>query len=194
MMAVSGIRALAAGLLPAAGAVLLAACGAPPEPLPTAPPEAVGSAGAPSAYPSAGVPSTYPAPSGGLTAGYPTLGLSTPPPLPTVTMTPTTRAPSPAPRCAHGPTAAQVIAVVKAEPGIPTDLRIDVKQGPFCAGTWQFTVLGEAGKTLDEVDPLLVVTTGRPRALTVVEAGADVCSSHVEDAAPTGIRVLACGA
>jgi hypothetical protein len=39
-----------------------------------------------------------------------------------------------------------------------------------------------------------VVTTGQPSALTVVEAGGDVCSSHVENAAPSGIRVLACGA
>jgi hypothetical protein len=135
-------------------------------------------------------------PSGGLTAGgYPTLRLPIQPTaaLPTVTTTPTTPRPSPAPRCAHGPTAAQVIAVVRAEPGIPTGLTLDIKQGPYCAGTWQFTVLGEAGKTLDEVDPLLVVTTGRPSALTVVEAGADVCSNHVEQAAPAGIRVLACG-
>jgi hypothetical protein len=86
-----------------------------------------------------------------------------------------------------------VIAVVRAQPGIPTGPTLDVKQGPFCAGRWQFTVVGEADKTLDQVDPLLVVTTGRPSALTVVEAGADVCSSHVEDAAPAGIRVLACG-
>jgi hypothetical protein len=86
-----------------------------------------------------------------------------------------------------------VIAVVRTRPGIPTGLQLAVKQGPFCAEKWQFTVLGEAGKTLDEVDPLLAVTTGRPSALTVVEAGADVCSSHVEAAAPSGIRVLACG-
>jgi hypothetical protein len=173
-----------------AAVVLLAACGAPPEPLPSAPPPVVASAGPPSAVPSA-LPSAlpaYPAPTG--TAGMPTYPAAT---LPAVIPTTTSPAPSPAPSCAHGPTAAQVIAVVRTRPGIPTGPRLDAKQGPFCAGTWQFTVLGEAGKTLDEVDPLLVVTTGRPTALTVVEAGADVCSSHVEDAAPTGIRVLACG-
>ena len=172
-------------------AVLLAACGAPPEPLPTAPPAVTGSAGPPSAFPSAfpsALPLTYPTPTG--TLGVPTYPTPT---LPTVTPTPTSPQPSPAPSCTHGPTAAQVIAVVRTRPGIPTGPRLDVKQGPFCAGTWQFSVLGEAGKTLDQVEPLLVVTTGRPSALTVVEAGADVCSSHVEDAAPTGIRVLACG-
>jgi hypothetical protein len=178
-------RALVIRLL--AAVVLLAACGAPPEPLPTAPPPVVASAGPPSAVPPT-LPSAYPVPTG--TAGMPTYPAAT---LPAVTLTTTSPAPSPAPSCAHGPTAAQVIAVVRTRPGIPTGPRLDAKQGPFCAGTWQFTVLGEVGKTLDEVDPLLVVTTGRPRALTVVEAGADVCSSHVEDAAPTGIRVLACG-
>ena len=178
-------RALVIRLL--AAVVLLAACGAPPEPLPTAPPPATASAGPPSIVPSA-LPSAYPAPTG--TAGVPTYPAAT---LPAVTPPTTSPAPSPAPSCAHGPTAAQVIAVVRTRPGIPTGPRLDAKQGPFCAGTWQFTVLGEAGKTLDQVDPLLVVTTGRPAALTVVEAGADVCSSHVESAAPTGIRVLACG-
>jgi hypothetical protein len=179
MRAVFRLTTSAAPLL--AVAVLVAACGAPPEPLPTAPPEAVSSAAVASGYPSAG-PTTYPMPSGGLPAnGNPTLGLPTypTPTLPTVTPAPTTPRPSPAPECRHGPSAAQVIAVVRARPGIPTGPRLDAKQGPYCAGTWQFTVLGEAGKTLDQVEPLLVVTTGRPSALTVVEAGADVCSSHV---------------
>jgi hypothetical protein len=177
-------------------AVLLAACGAPPEPAPTGPPEAPESNVPVSVAPPSAGPPAYPMPSGGLpAAGYPTPGLPTypTPTLPTVTPTRTSPPPSPAPRCAHGPSPAQVIAVVSAQPGMPSGLTLDVKQGPFCAGTWQFTVLGEAGKSLDEVDPLLVVTTGRPSALTVVEAGDDVCSSHVEDAAPAGIRVLACG-
>jgi hypothetical protein len=201
MRAVFRVTALAARLL--AVAVLVGACGAPPEPLPTAPPEAVGSGGPASDYPSA-APTVYPVPSGGVpVGGYPTPGLPmypTPglpmyptPTLPTVRPAPTTPRPSTAPRSTHGPSAAQVIAVVRTRPGIPTDPSLDVKRGPFCAGTWQFTVLGEVGKTLDEVDPLLVVTTGRPSALTVVEAGADVCSSHVEEDAPSGIRVLACG-
>jgi hypothetical protein len=171
-------------------AVLVAACGAPPEPLPTAPPPAAGSAEAPSMFPSAAAP-TYPAqatPTG--TLALPTYPRAT---LPAVTISPAPPRPSPAPKCVRGPTATQVIAVVHALPGIPPSPKLDVKQGPFCAGRWQFTVLGEAGKTLDDVDPLLVVTTGRPSALTVVEAGADVCSSHVENAAPSGIRVLACG-
>jgi hypothetical protein len=190
MRAVFRLTAFATRLL--AVAVLVTACGGPPEPLPTAPPPPAGTAGAPSTYPPAVAPSypAYPTPTVTLRIpAYPT------PTLPTVTVTvaPTSPRPSPAPRCTHGPTATQVIAVVHAQPGIPTGPKLDVKQGPFCAGRWQFTVLGEAGKTLDQVDPLLVVTTGPPSALTVVEAGADVCSSHVEEAAPSGIRVLACG-
>jgi hypothetical protein len=171
--------------------VLVAACGAPPEPLPSAPPPATASAGVPPTNPSAEAQSypTYAMPTGTLA-----IPADPTPTLPTVTAAPTPPRPSPAPKCAHGPTARQVIAVVRARPGIPTGPALDVKQGPFCAGTWQFTVLGEAGKTLDQVEPLLVVTTGRPAALTVVEAGGDVCSSHVENAAPSGIRVLACGA
>jgi hypothetical protein len=193
MRAVIRLTALATPSL--AVAVLVAACGAPPEPVPTAPPPAATSAAAastyPSSYPSAEAPtnSAYPTPTG--TLGLPTYPTAT---LPAVTIRPTTPRPSPAPRCAHGPTGTQVITVVRAWPGIPTRPELDVKQGPFCAGKWQFTVLGQAGKTLDQVEPLLVVTTGRPSALRVVEAGADVCSTHVEDAAPSGIRVLACGA
>ena len=42
-------------------------------------------------------------------------------------------------------------------------------------------------------DPLLVVTRGKPAALILVEAGADVCSDTVQAQAPPGIRVRACG-
>jgi hypothetical protein len=194
MTPVARLTVITARLLAMAAAALLPACGMPPQPLPSAPPEAAGSAGTPSAYPSVGMP-VFPAPSeSGPAGGYPTVALPTlPTTVPKVTASPPPPRPSPAPACAHGPTAAQVVAVVKTRPGIPTGPALEAKQGPYCAGTWQFTVLGETGKTLDQVDPLLVVTTGRPPALTVVEAGADVCSSHVEHAAPSGIRVLACG-
>jgi hypothetical protein len=183
-------------LLPVAGALaLLAACGSPPEPLPTGPPEVYGTGPAPSgggAYPSGGVPS-MPLPTGGLpTAGYPTYA---PPTYPAPTTSPPRpTGPPPAPKCTSGPTAAQVLAVVKAAGSFPSGAKPEVKQGPFCAGTWQFTVIGEVGKTLDQVDPLLAVTTGKPASLKVEETGADVCSDHVQSAAPPGIRVLACGA
>jgi hypothetical protein len=190
------MTALAARLLPVAGATaLLAACGAPPEPLPTAPPEVYGSAPAPSGsagYPVAGLPSV-PLPTGAPTAAYPTYGLPAPGyPLPTTT-SPAPTGPPPAPKCTKGPTAAQVITVVKAKLAMPDTQKPEVKQGPYCAGSWQFTVIGEVGKTLDQVDPLLVVTTGKPASLKVEEAGADVCSDHVQSDAPPGVRVLACG-
>jgi hypothetical protein len=190
MMAVS--RATAPGgasstrLLAVLGAVLLlSACGEPPQPLPTGPPDRFGTVAPSSApgYPAAGLPPTY---------ALPTYPAATPP----VTLPPTTPAttgPPPAPRCAHGPTPAQVLAVVRTQPGIPSGVALDVKAGPYCAGGWQFTVVGESGKTLDQVDPLQVVTTGQPDALRVVEAGQDVCSDRVQSSAPPGIRVLACG-
>jgi hypothetical protein len=191
---------LAVRLLPVAGAVaLLTACGSPPEPLPTGPPEVYGTGPAPSgpagAFPSGGVPSIPLPTNGGLpTGGYPTYAPPTYPTYPAPTTSPPRpTGPPPAPKCTKGPTAAQVIAVVKATGSLPDGAKPEVKDGPRCAGTWQFTVIGEVGKTLDQVDPLLAVTTGKPTALKVEEVGADVCSDHVAAAAPPGIRVLACG-
>jgi hypothetical protein len=192
--------ALAATMATAGGA--LGACGRPPQPLPTAPPPPSASSGL-----SSGLPSAQPGSPGqpGLTGlpGLPGGAGVTPPvgPLPTYptlasTIQPTTRpsisGPKPAARCTSGPTGAQVLAVVKGTPGIP-DRELAVHAGPYCSGSWQFTELELAGKTEHQVEPLLVVTTGKPAALTVVEAGADVCSDRVQHDAPPGIRVRACG-
>ena len=193
--AATPVAAPSTRLLAVLGAVvLLSGCGAPPQPLPTGPPERYGTATpAPaSGYPTtAGLPpATYALPS------YPVAPPVTRPPAtfpPTTPTTPATTGPAPAPRCTDGPTPAQVLAVVRTQPGIPSGVALDVKDGPYCAGGWQFTVVGEYGKTLDQVDPLLVVTTGQPDALRVVEAGQDVCSDRVQTSAPPGIRVLACG-
>jgi hypothetical protein len=168
------------------GSALLVGCGSPPQPLPTAPPGPVGSGPLPSA--SAGIPSAI--------GAYPTMPtIPTIPVAPTTarTITPTTTPPpSPAGRCTSGPTRPQVLAVIKGRPGIPDD-DLAVTEGPYCAGSWQFTIVGIAGASDDAVEPLLVVTTGRPSALRVVEAGTDVCTDQVEDDAPPGIRVRACG-
>jgi hypothetical protein len=171
-------------------AAALSGCGSPPQPLPTAPPEAHGvpSASGSIAPPLATAP-TLPAAPVATPPTYPPLT------YPTLTTSPTTPAPptpSPAAKCKNGPTGAQVLAVVKGRPGIP-DQDLDVHAGPYCSGSWQFTELEIAGKDDDEVEPLLVVTTGKPSALTVVETGADVCSDRVQDDAPPGIRVRACG-
>jgi hypothetical protein len=116
-------------------------------------------------------------------------GITLPSSTPTTPPSPT---PSPAAKCTSGPTGAQVLAVIKGKPGIPNET-LEVHAGPYCSGSWQFTELEIAGKNADQVEPLLVVTTGKPTALTLVEAGADVCSDRVQHDAPPGIRVRACG-
>lgn len=191
---------------------LAAGCGgAPPQPLPTAPPPVTPSLGSlppghpsgppPGILPSGAVPTlpglppgglpTYPLPTNPLPAyPTPTRALPTGTTRPTTTR-PTTPPPSPAPRCAGGPTAAQVLAVLTGSPGVPTGAELKVTRGPFCARSWQFSTV--VLKAEPDSEPLQVVTTGRPTALTLVEAGADVCSDRVQTQAPPGIRVLACG-
>jgi len=190
------MTALAVRLLPVVGIVVLAGCGTPPQPLPTAPPPDFSQ---PSSIPSggAGVP-TFGSPTGVPTAGYPTYqnpAYPTYPGYPTYphATTPTTRpatGPPPAPKCTAGPTAAQILALLKDNPGVPANTHLVLKAGPYCAGTWQFSTVGSASATFD---PLQVVTDGKPSALKLVEAGADVCSNHVQQSAPVGIRVWACG-
>lgn len=194
-------RRAATRLLPVAGVLtaltLLAACGEPPQPALTAPPEAPGTASvSASAYPPVGFPTTLPtAP----VPTYPTAGLPT---YPTATTTPPTTAttttppgPSPAAKCTSGPTAQQVLTVVKNRPGIPEGADLKVIDGPFCAGSWQFSVLEiAAADAEDEYEPLLVVSKGAPATLKVIEAGADVCSVKIQTETPPGIRVRACGA
>lgn len=198
-------------LLPLIGlCAVLVGCGAPPQPLPTAPPRAAGTgsvAPSGSAYPPGVLPPGTVAP-GGLPAGLPTAGVATypvpgypgglptypgPPTTAVPTTTPARTTPPPAPRCTAGPTRPQVLAVVKDKPGIPSGRDLAVTEGPYCAGSWQFAVVRIVGESADESDPLLVVTTGRPAALTLVAAGADVCTDRVESDAPAGIRVRACG-
>jgi hypothetical protein len=122
----------------------------------------------------------------------PTTRTTTPATTPTTTRA--TPGPSAAPKCTSGPTAAQVIAVVEGTAGIP-DEPLKVVQGPFCSGQWQFSVMQIAENDAEDSDEeLSVVTTGRPTALTLIEAGTDVCSVKVQNDAPAGIRVRACGA
>jgi hypothetical protein len=210
MVAVRPLTSLTARLLPVIGAVaVLAACGSPPQPLPTAPPEAPRS-GLPSAsgsapaapYPTAGLPTGgYPTVPPATLPGFPQAYPPAYPPLPvpqapiprTTTTAPPTPRPTPAPKCTNGPTKAQVLAVIDGEPGIPPNDDLVVYAGPYCAGNWQFTTVEKVGKNPDNYDPLFVVTTGTPAALVLIEAGADVCSDQVQSDAPKGIRVRACG-
>ncbi|GLZ02211.1 hypothetical protein Acsp02_94620 [Actinoplanes sp. NBRC 103695] len=179
------------------GTAMLASCGTPPKPLPSAPPTPALSGGLSSsgAVPSLpGVPPTGAYPTGAYPtnpmpgATFPTQPTYTPPTYTTPTTTPP---PSPAPVCGGSPTKQQVLNAVKGKPGIPTK-PLEVRYGPYCAGGWQFTILGIVGQDEDEVDPLLLLTKGRPTSLRVVAAGADVCDG-LDSGAPAGIKVRACG-
>ncbi|RZU51086.1 hypothetical protein EV385_2885 [Krasilnikovia cinnamomea] len=136
--------------------------------------------------PSVSVPGV---PAGGLPTGVaPTF-----PTPPRTTAAPTTTPPpSPAGPCAKGPTGQQVLALINGKPGIP-DAPLKVAEGPFCAESWQFTTVRLAAENAEQDEPLFVVSRGKPSALRLVEAGADVCSDQVQADAPPGIRVRACG-
>lgn len=93
--------------------------------------------------------------------------------------------------CAGEPTAAQLVAAIRATPGaLPAGARLRLRSGPYCAATWQYAVLQVVADP--EPEPLQVVTRGRPRALTVVTTGTNVCTVTVRVEAPPGIRALAC--
>jgi hypothetical protein len=184
---------------------LLAACGEPPAPPLTAPPQASGSVNASgSAFPlPSGFTAPVPVPTGGVPPGIlptPYVPPATLPPVlttpPRTTTTTTTTRPTstvpPAAKCRNGPTAAQVLAVLEGLPGIP-EQELAVAAGPYCSGSWQFAEVQIANDP-NKAERLFVVTTGTPTALKVVEAGTDVCSTEVQTKAPAGIRVRACGA
>lgn len=188
-------------------ALLSGACGEPPQPLPTSPPRSLPS-------PSVVAPSlplgqqplptltgypTYPTNPGLPNPGLPNPGLPT---LPTRTFTtaprptPTTKSPSPTPshagRCTGEPTGGQILTLIKGKPGVP-NASLRTFEGPFCSGTWSFTTVEVVGRTQDEVEPLMVVATGKGSTLALVAAGSDVCVARVEAEAPPAVRVLACG-
>jgi hypothetical protein len=182
-----------------AGALaLLTACGSPPQPLPTSPPYTAASA-APSSFgpalptlgqslPTLGQP--LPTPTGAMP--YPTYA------VPTVATTTNlaTRSPTPTPahaaKCTGQPTGAQILTLIKGEDGVPGD-PLSIYQGPFCSGVWSFATVEVTGKNEDEVEPLMVIATGKGNTLTLVAAGSEVCTDPVQTGAPPSIRVLACG-
>ncbi|MGK5679839.1 hypothetical protein [Actinoplanes sp. URMC 104] len=202
-------------LVLAAAAVLLGACGEPPQPLPSSPPYAppsaapisIGPSGPmlptglpdlPTALPTTlptGLPTGLPTPPIG---GYPTGGLppAQPPRTTTTTTAPETISPTPTPshaaKCPAEPTGAQILELIKGRPGIPAK-PMRVFEGPFCSGTWSFATVEATGDDADDLEPLMVVATGTGPTLALVAAGSDVCISRVQTGAPPGIRVLACG-
>jgi hypothetical protein len=196
------VALLAGGVL-----LLLAACGEPPQPLPTSPPFSALPSGQPSgAVPSAALPTETgaPLPTGLLptpaypgVGGYPGYGGYPPPPVATTTAA-TTNSPTPTPshaaKCAGTtqPTAAQMLTLIKGKPGLPKET-LKVFDGPYCANDWSLASAGVASKSRDQQDPLFVVAVGPGTALQLVAAGSDVCNDPLQKDAPAGIRVLACG-
>jgi hypothetical protein len=72
---------------------------------------------------------------------------------------------------------------------VGSGVKMTVRLGPVCAGSWQYTIFAVAGR-----EPLQVVTQGEPAALTLVTAGTEVCSTQVLAQAPAGIIAVAqCG-
>jgi hypothetical protein len=188
------------------GVVLLtAACGSrDDESRPAALPSAASLPPAPSPQPSVILPPpTYtPVSPGGVlpptwvppTYAYPTGTTATTTTAPP-SAAPLTKSPTPTPahaaKCSGEPTGAQILALVKKQDGIPKKT-LQVREGPFCADTWSFTVLKLAGVSGDQ-EPLNVVASGSGSSLAFITAGSDVCNPQVQSSAPAGIRVLACG-
>jgi hypothetical protein len=185
-------------LIPLGLLVLLAACGEPPQPLPTSPPFVTPSGAPISLSPSLPLV-TQPLPT--LTAlppgqtvptytyAYPTVAATPTLPPDTVSPTPT---PSHAPRCSGAPTRSQIITLINGKPGIPSD-PLEVSDGPYCSGEWSFATVQLVGENADQDEPLMVAATGKGSTLALVAAGSDVCTDRVQNDAPAGIRVLACG-
>lgn len=158
-------------LLLAAAGLWLVGCGLPPEL--TAPPAASprpGSTVAPAPV------TSRPAPSAPVTTG----------PAPTSAAPSPGQPDTPVVPCLGSPTANDVINLLRQEKLLTRDTAATVTRGPLCADGWQFTVINVAGR-----DPLQVITTGTPKALTLVTAGTQVCAPEVEATAPPGIQAVA---
>ena len=196
-------RLILLGVLALSGLALLAACGEPPTPPLKSPPLARPSAPPISIDPTLlpppvsptpptqpGAYTTYPAyPTYPVYPTYPAYPPITTTPAATVSPTPT---PSHAPRCTGSPTGSEILAKIKGRAGVPNrPLKVDA--GPYCADTWSFTTVEVTGESEDQLEPLMVVATGKGATLTVIAAGSDVCLTRVQTEAPPGIRVLACG-
>ena len=171
----------AAGVLPVALLLALAACGRPGDNdrglLPTHPQESddVGQVAAPETTEPVVAP-------GGTTSGTPRPSGSTSASPSSTAFAATVVVP-----CNGRPSAEQVIAVVKQHGSlIGSGSGVSVATAPQCAGTWQYTILNVTGH-----EPLQVVTKGAPTALTFVTAGTSVCTTEVLAAAPPALLTTA---
>lgn len=186
-------------LIPLGALLLLNACGTPPKPATKSPPLYVSPSAAPmSIDPSAvGLPGQQQSlPTTGANTTYQTYPTYTYPTAAVTTQAPETVSPTPTPshaaRCSGSPTSAQILALVRGQPGVP-DKTFHVADGPYCSGNWSFSKVKVTGESEDEVEPLMVVMTGKDTTLALVAAGSEVCIDRVQNEAPAGIRVLACG-
>jgi hypothetical protein len=161
----------AAGLL-LGGLLGLAACGTPPElrerrggTVP--PPRSTPTASVPGATPTATPPARTQAPDPAGPTGF-SESIAVP--------------------CAGRPSGQQVLSLLRNTGGpLPGGVRVTIRTGPLCAGTWQYSVV-----TVPGGEPLQVVTNGPPGDLNLITAGTDVCSVPVRATAPYGIRAIAC--
>jgi hypothetical protein len=151
------------------GALLLTACGAPPElgedpgGEPTPPPS-------PASTPPPGLPNPVP-PGGPGTfgpGGFPEeIAIS----------------------CESGPgspEADELLALLRSEGMLAAGVDAEVTEGPLCSGDWQYAVV-----TVPDRDPLQLVSRGRAGDLELITAGTDVCSVEVRFQAPPGIQGIA---
>ena len=106
---------------------------------------------------------------------------------PTASPTPTGFSDSYVVPCNGTPTGAQVIALVRKQPGLlPAGVTVTVQTGPMCTGKWQYTILVAGSR-----EPLQVVTKGVPPAISFETAGTDVCTVDVRASAPVALLDLA---
>ncbi|HLV58573.1 MAG TPA: hypothetical protein VKY81_06850 [Natronosporangium sp.] len=154
-------RPATATLMLAAVLTVVAACGEPPQVAPT--------------------------PTGPLLPGPRTPGPATPPPPPTSGVPGTVTPPAGrAVDCAGNPSAEEVLDLLREEALLTSDADVTVADGPRCDEDWQYTLIEVPG-----LDPLQVVTSGKPGDLELVTAGTDVCTVEVRVRAPDGIRAAA---
>jgi hypothetical protein len=130
-------------------------------------------------------PQVEPTPAGPL-PGPGSPGPATPSPVLPGGMTPPPTPDDDAVSCDGQPTADQVLDVLRDAELLDGDIGASVVEGPLCAEGWQYAVI-----SVPDRDPLQVITSGEPDALTLVTAGTDVCTVEVRVHAPRGIRAVA---
>jgi hypothetical protein len=84
------------------------------------------------------------------------------------------------------PEADELLALLRSEGMLAPGVDAEVTEGPLCSGDWQYAVV-----TVPDRDPLQLVSRGRAGDLELITAGTDVCSVEVRFQAPPGIQGIA---